>query len=1272
MSAERETLVQGVGYGAVCALPKEYAAFCAMLDNRTDITIRTRVYCVGTVPAKGGGEHSIACVLADQGTAAATNHATLLVEDLPRVVAVLMVGIAGGVPDVTRAERHVRLGDVVVSGERGVVAYDFIKEHSNHHEPRHPPRPPDSQLLQAARRLSAQANLATPSWLAALGRAESLNESARPPESADQLFESLSPEMLLAHPTDKLRAAGVPRVFIGTIACANRLLKNPVTRDAIRDEHDVRAVEMEGFGIAEASWSQRVGYLVVRGICDYCDEKKNDVWQGYSAVVAAAYARAILGETPRDDGRVDDVVVRPRLDQGALREAGRALWRAATPPDPEAIVGQMSDAARRALVLAHGSTRTLSSDKALRTESLASLMDGAVPHNFISAPAGAGKTVALWRATGSALDAGTARVPLYVPVGSATTWGDIQTRIQEVVPTLNIEDCLSSPDVVLILDGWSEFVAQAGPEEAERTLRRLHRARWLIAGRNEVLDTAGDFQKWKLDLLSPGDVLATLGAAFPQRTLADDALAELLRLPLALCLYVLLGGEQASTGGLVAALHTRLCRDAPALLDVLAEAVAARALHDTTRQWDELDRELTIAAERRSLHGATAKLVSLGLITRRGPEAVFIHDLSWAWLCGRGLIRAGRVAEAVRLLENRESLRLAIESGERVRHGVVGDVATVDVESASWLAGNMLDDDSRERLRVRLAERLADPRSSVRSGATLAALRFRDDRLLPAALESLSGLTQAGIYEPRIDAVFSLRSLFAMRDELGRWVGAPGTDQILSQITARGGAEWSDWLRDLVNAGRLEAEVAAPVAWACTGDIPAWTQPALHAVAREHSWRLKPVAARNKNVELARWVASNYVACVEDNNSGFLDLADILTGCGDDVAYATLLTQFPGMTNKVRDLLGYAIRGFPSCWIAEFLRAGVRLKHVPPALAEAVASEISDAEAREWVGRGPALLGWRQLVARHGNGVVAEIVAALPDSFSGLHVIPALQALSLVPEPPDYVADEIWRRVQGTMEPRAMADVINALARVRNRGIPSLAGALARNPTFLPSYHFFRFMACAIAWQSETGLGFKVVTSEGPQDLLPWLLLKRFAADSADGIFPSGINSIKSLAVPVLLRDFAVRRAEYAQALEHAGQIDEYHGEFVAYLMGQGRHALVVDLFKTCLGAFPEHVLLALLEHVPPSKLIHAVEGGANSAHSVFHAELIRRVRDASLDLWLVRGLAKIVAVHPWPRARSVLQAATGQPPTDFDCWLIRETEYRLGRRVANDDGSFA
>ena len=34
--------------------------------------------------------------------------------------------------------------------------------------------------------------------------------------------------------------------------------------------------------------------LVIRGICDYSDSHKSKEWQGYAAIVAAAYAKDVL------------------------------------------------------------------------------------------------------------------------------------------------------------------------------------------------------------------------------------------------------------------------------------------------------------------------------------------------------------------------------------------------------------------------------------------------------------------------------------------------------------------------------------------------------------------------------------------------------------------------------------------------------------------------------------------------------------------------------------------------------------------------------------------------------------------------------------------------------------------------------------------------------------------------------------------------------------------------------------------------------------------
>lgn len=121
----------------------------------------------------------------------------------------------------------------------------------------------------------------------------------RPSASQDILHAADPSDKPLEHPDDPERRGDNPRVFLGAIGSANELLKRPEKRDELRDRFGVRAVEMEASGIADATWNhEKSGYLVVRGVCDYCDTHKNDDWQKYASIVAAAYTRALIEAMP--------------------------------------------------------------------------------------------------------------------------------------------------------------------------------------------------------------------------------------------------------------------------------------------------------------------------------------------------------------------------------------------------------------------------------------------------------------------------------------------------------------------------------------------------------------------------------------------------------------------------------------------------------------------------------------------------------------------------------------------------------------------------------------------------------------------------------------------------------------------------------------------------------------------------------------------------------------------------------------------------------------
>lgn len=286
--------------GIITALPKEFAAVKILLENLRTYKVGGKGagigYCLGEITSIYGEKYNIVLSTVSMGNNIAASRASLLLEHFPKVESIIMVGIAGGVPDPKNADSQVHLGDIVVSGEKGVIQYDFVKEEIEKIEYRYSPRPPSASLLEAVRYLEAEEIEGNYPWINYIYQALSQLKMTHPPENSDPLYHHENGET--SHPFDSKKKAGQPRVFIGPIASANKLLKNPVLREELRDKFGAKAIEMETSGIADATWNHEVGYLVVRGICDYCDSHKNDEWQQYAAVVAAAYTRALIESMP--------------------------------------------------------------------------------------------------------------------------------------------------------------------------------------------------------------------------------------------------------------------------------------------------------------------------------------------------------------------------------------------------------------------------------------------------------------------------------------------------------------------------------------------------------------------------------------------------------------------------------------------------------------------------------------------------------------------------------------------------------------------------------------------------------------------------------------------------------------------------------------------------------------------------------------------------------------------------------------------------------------
>jgi nucleoside phosphorylase len=293
--------------GIVTALPHETAALLAVIKKYEEIhvpgTQAGRRYWSAEVASQEGGAHHIVIAQSGVGNNRAAGRATQLLEHFRTVQSIIMCGIAGAVPQPQKVADHVRLGDIVVSNIKGIVQYDFVKRSVGEQgekieELRYSSHRPSALLTEAVDLLEVGKHLGHRPWEHHLDPALRELNWSRPEGVTDVLSDATNVSSVLDHPYDPERTAGAPRVFLGPIAAANSLLKDPVKRDALRDAYGVKAVEMESSGILDATWTYEVGYLVVRGSCDYCDSNKTDTWQRYAAVAAAAYVVALLESMP--------------------------------------------------------------------------------------------------------------------------------------------------------------------------------------------------------------------------------------------------------------------------------------------------------------------------------------------------------------------------------------------------------------------------------------------------------------------------------------------------------------------------------------------------------------------------------------------------------------------------------------------------------------------------------------------------------------------------------------------------------------------------------------------------------------------------------------------------------------------------------------------------------------------------------------------------------------------------------------------------------------
>lgn len=980
--------------------------------------------------------------------------------------------------------------------------------------------------------------------------------------------------------------------------------------------------------------------------------------------------------TPALSGTIARQIQATPLSEGDLRRASEALLSAGTPPSLLKLFPDSSPEALKALEDLAAVKRSLISPtdetRVGRVSDLANL-DGEARH-LIVAPPGSGKTHALWHGARELLAAGHT-VPIYVPAGTATTWRELELHIARA-GGVDVETLLRDPRVCVLLDGWSEFAADNRAREHSTAQGALQSARIIANGRKGAsLDPR--FRVWDLQPLAPTDVAGALRTGLPRHPPPESQLAELLRLPLALSLYLLLGGNAVTRGELLARFHEHLSRGFPeTFLQILAGAVAAVSLADHGRSRARLEAEIRERAIRLGVTDPQKLLARLGTLDMRTNVVEPIHDLYWSWLCGVGLLHEERVEASLPSLVTREGVALALESGVPARAQTIAATRDNDIILAASLSRRVgTPDEGAATIRDRVVAMMSDARLSVRCRGSLAAFRSHNEEFLANALEVISAARNEKIYLQTFGDALDLDVLFAQRGSLGNWLGAPGTDQVVDAIALRGDARWGSWLQQMAEAGKLPFRTATAAALACEERIPTWTTEHLPELAAKEAYRLRAVAARRTNVACARWIAEHYEVCVNEGSSTFVDLNSVLTACGDDAVFERLLARFPTMPPSAREQLEYAIvtRGDP--WLGKFQRAafGPLAPGSHHMLSQAVSKEIDEVTARQWIAKGHVVQGWRALIERRGNDVVAELVATLPESFDGRSTVPVLDVFPSLKDPPDGLADALWSRVRGTLSAWVAERLIYALAPIKRRGIPSLVAQFARDPSFMTGYHFARFMAALSKWQADTGFTFRVSDAGRDVDFIEWIVWRRAAMLRTDPLFRSRLISLQGILPNALLARFDSDPALCTDLIVQCGKAGQYHKGLVENLLANPElTGSIPRLFSETLDTFPEEVLLRVLD-APGTDfhtLLQAVAKAPSPLHQQVHRTIVRRVLAGEFNLWNVRAAAQMLRVHARVPLLRLLKELC-KPAAEADLWLIRETEIASGELLVNERGDW-
>jgi hypothetical protein len=920
-------------------------------------------------------------------------------------------------------------------------------------------------------------------------------------------------------------------------------------------------------------------------------------------------------------------------------------------------------------------------------------------HLIYAAP-GAGKTHALWHLANTLLhpspnsalakndasshekaaESDAVKVPLLLSVADLNSAEEALAPIQSVLRNHSPSKVANDPRVVVLLDGWTEFATGEYFAERSKLLAQLSDCRVIACARySDVSDTT--FRCWSLQLLTTDVVEATVSRAFPNSSRVSGQLADMIRLPLVLSLFLLLGGAASSPGELLSRFHRYVAKRLPeAFEDVLADAVSS-LIRSGERNYSKLILSLKKSAARRNIPDPVELLQKLGTITERGRNALPVHDLYWSWLLGVGILREGRTEDAIYLLSTRESYELALQSNELPHQDLVASVASRDAVLAASFDASLAAPNVDPVLGDQLEDMFEHRALAVRCRAAIAGLRLGRSKYAKRALRVIDELSGARIHVPELQDALNPTTLFVHRAEVASWLGAPGTSIVMEVVAARGDEIWVPWLESVHRRGLLDSHTAVAVALACSGRVPKWCGDLLVDLLATEPWMLRFTSERRANVELAMWLANHYeeAAAPHTAGSGWWHVNQALLACGDDAVFERLLELFPSMGLKAQEFLGYAIASLGDPWLARFQRlafavAGAKHHH---AMRDRISKQISEEIAREWIALGYHEHGWQTIIESRGSAVLPELIEQLPATFDGAVDVTALRVMRYLRNSPESLIQELDSRNRGQISAIDGESIILAAAQANTPGIEWLVQLATREPPVFGGYHAMLVLRAYVEWTKESGRQFLV--NQPPVNGMPfahWYVAARFLRDWNDIFSPEALALVPELALPVVVEMFKGDDDKAKRILERQPLLSSFDSKlFERMITSETLAPLIKRVFADVFVEFPLADLKRFVEcsFVKQDEVEYALRFATSVEHKTVHCMLIERVLAAVTDIQRIRSIANMLRSYSRGEVVEILRELPRQDTLLFQDnlhWLCREVGNVRGELLVDEGGN--